>query len=168
MARALLLFVFAYMAGSTAMAAGCRFLNLPINPVTGNNGEVFQGESEAVKVRFDNFKTEGSVEVFPDSKLSITDKRGNATCAIDGGVWARKDIYVSVDNAVLLAHEFSGSNDFLNFYAIDSCKKLGEIDISNSSWSFDRGNISVFRQAGKNKSAGLKTYALSKYCFPDK
>jgi hypothetical protein len=65
-----------------------------------------------------------------------------------------------------LAHEFSGSNDFLTFYDARDCKKIGEIDISNSVWRVGKLNISVTNQKAANNKKVLKPrmYSLTKYC----
>lgn len=147
-------------------AGACTFTHLPIDPISAEKIDTFRGSSEIIDVSFSNEKTEGKVEVFPDSPLMITNKKTYHICRIDGGVWVRKDVYVSDDNLVVLAHEFSGSNDFLNFYNTRSCKKIGQIDISNSKWNLEKSNIVVIRQSATNgkKSKKRRVYPLSKYC----
>ena len=151
---------------SISSANACTFINLPINPISPEKIDTFLGESEVIDIKFNNEKTEGKIEVFPDSPLIVTNKKTNSTCSIDGGVWVRKDVYVSDDNTVIMAHEFSGSNDFLSFYATQSCKKIGEIDISNSMWTVEKLRISVSKQGATNGKKPIKPriYSLSKYC----
>jgi hypothetical protein len=147
-------------------ANACTFINLPITPLSPEKIDTFLGITEIIDVRFNNEKTEGNIEVFPDSPLIITNRKTNSACSIDGGVWVRKDIYVSDDSTVILAHEFSGSNDFLTFYDARDCKKIGEIDISNSVWRVGKLNISVTNQKAANNKKVLKPrmYSLTKYC----
>lgn len=151
---------------SMSSADACTFSNLPINPISPDNTDIFLGASEIIDVRFNNEKTEGNVDVFPDSPLIITNKKTNSTCSIDGGVWVRKDVYVSDDGMVVLAHEFSGSNDFLSFYDTRSCRKIGGLDISDSTWRLGEGDISVSRPEAANgkESIKLRMYPLSEYC----
>lgn len=152
---------------STSSANACTFINLPINPISPEKIDTFLGKSEFVDIKFNNEKTEGNIEVFPDSPLIVTNKKTNSTCSIDGGVWVRKDIYVSDDNAIIMAHEFSGSNDFLSFFDTRSCKKTGEINISNSMWRVEKlNNISVSKQGAIKGKKPIKPhiYPLTKYC----
>lgn len=151
---------------SLSSANACTFINLPINPISPEKTDIFLGKSEIIDIKFNNEKTEGYIEVFPDSQLIVTNRKTNSTCSIDGGVWVRKDIYVSDDNMVVMAHEFSGSSDFLSFYGTRSCKKIGEIDISNSMWRVEKLNISVSKQGATNSKKPIKPrmYLLAKYC----
>lgn len=151
---------------SISSANACTFINLPINPISPDKIDTFLGKSEIIDIKFNNEKTEGNIEVFPDSPLIVTNRKTNSTCSIDGGVWVRKDIYVSDDNMVIMAHEFSGSNDILSFYGTQTCKKTGEIDISNSTWKLEKLNISVSKQGVTNskKPINPRIYPLTKYC----
>ena len=147
-----------------ASAGNCEFSNIAINPLAADKYDIFQGGNGTVDVRFDNEKTAGKIEVFPDTPIYVSNSASGADCTIEGGVWVRKDVYLSRDNTVLMAHEFSGSNDFLNFYDTQSCRKLGQIDISSSNWTFDKGGISVVKQGTGSQKRSTKVYALEEYC----
>lgn len=150
---------------SVSSASACAFINIPINPISPEKIDTFLGSSENIEIRFDNEKLDGSIEVFPDSSLNVTNKRENTSCSVEGGVWVRKDVYVSDDNGTVLAHEFSGSNDFLNFYDTRRCGKIGSIDISNSTWKLEKLNVYVFRKNAKGKNIKKpRIYPLAKYC----
>lgn len=152
---------------SVSSANACSFVNLPINPISHERVDLFQGKSEMIEVKFHNGKTEGNIEVFPDSPLTVMNTKTKSNCSIDGGVWVRKDIYISENNMVIMAHEFSGSNDYLNFYDTRGCKKIGEIDISNSDWKLEKLNISVSdKEDARNSKKPIKPriYPLKKYC----
>lgn len=147
-----------------AVARECALTALPINPIAADRSDFFVGISGKLELRFVNDKTAGEVTVFPEPPLLITNLASKANCAIDGGVWVRKSVFVSQDNKVLVTQEFSGSNDFLIFYNTETCQKLYEIDVSNSNWSIHGGDINVSK-AGKPKPTH---FHLNAACLPVK
>lgn len=145
----------------------CTFINLPIDPISSEKYDIYLGSTEIIEVRFNNEKREGIIEIFPESPLTVTNRKLNNICLIEGGIWVRKDVYVSDDNLVILTHEYSGSTDMLNFYDTRSCKKIGHIDVSNAAWKLEKSNILVIRQDTTNweKSRKPTIYPLTKYCL---
>ena len=119
---------------ATAHAGACSLAPLSIGPIAPGRINTFVGKTNGIEVRFINERTEGNIDVFPEPPLTIQNNTTNTTCTIDGGVWVRKSVFVSTDGAVLVTQEYSGSNDFLNFYDTHNCEKLHTIDVSNSAW----------------------------------
>lgn len=147
-------------------AKACTFINVAINPQTPEITNSYVGGNESIEIKFNNEITEGNIEVFPDSALAVSHKKQNLACLIEGGVWVRKDVYVSDDNMTILAHEFSGSYDALNFYDASNCKKIGEIDISDATWKLDGANLYVsrYQTASRQKSTRTRIFPLANYC----
>lgn len=163
--------IFAILFTANVNAGSCTLINLPINPISPEPSDIYTGQSSVVEVQFHNDKVTGTVDVFPEPPLTINNRKFNTSCAIDGGVWARNAVYISNDDSVVVMHEFSGSNDSLNFYSTQSCKKLNEIDISNSTWNIKESEISIAKQGVSNskKQATKPTiYQLDASCKPVK
>ena len=168
--RQLIIGTFAILSVTIVNAGTCTLSILPINPIAPERTDIFIGESKLIEVQFRNEKTEGNVEVFPESPFIVKNHKLNTTCFIDGGVWVRKSVFVSNNDSVVVTQEFSGSNDSLNFYDVRTCKKINEIDVSNSTWVIRESEISISRQDAMNKKRGerLSTYQLNESCNPVK
>ncbi|MEQ1621763.1 MAG: hypothetical protein ABL919_10175 [Methylococcales bacterium] len=165
--RQIVFVLFAMLSTSTVKAGCCTLTNVPINPMSPDRTDIYIGQSNMVELQFRNDKVTGTVEVFPEPPLTINNRKSNTSCAIEGGVWARNGVFISNDDSVVVVHEFSGSNDSLNFYNTQTCKKLNEIDISNSTWNIKESEISVAKQG--NKQANKPTiYQLDAFCKPVK
>lgn len=168
--RQLVIGAFAILSVTIVNAGICILSPLPINPIAPERTDIYIGTSKLVEVQFRNEKTEGNVEVFPEPPLIVKNRKNNTTCSIDGGVWVRKSVFVSNNDSVVVTQEFSGSNDSLNFYDARTCKKINEIDVSNSTWEIRGTEISISKQDAVNKEGGgrLSTYKLNESCNPVK
>lgn len=151
-------------------AGACTLSPLPINPVTSTHADTFIGQSQWVDVEFKNEKMQGDVETFPEPPLIIRNRKSNTTCSIDGGIWVRKSVFISQNADVVVTQEYSGSNDFLNFYNTATCKKMNEINVSNSTWKILGSKISVSKQPLANAQGKVlsNTYHLDASCHPSK
>ncbi|MFZ6654850.1 hypothetical protein [Undibacterium sp. TJN19] len=147
-------------------AASCSLKNLLVKPVTPGKKDVFHGETSGVEIRFTSLADDAEVDVFPEPPLLITQKQTNRQCEINGGIWVRKDVYLSQNEQVLVTHEYSGSNDFLMFYKTSDCSKIQEIDISYAKWKIHGTTINVLPETDGKKPGKPKTriYQLDAAC----
>ncbi|MDD1622148.1 MAG: hypothetical protein LUQ11_11770, partial [Methylococcaceae bacterium] len=129
--------VFSILSLSIANAETCTLNALAINPIAPGQNDIFIGKSNLIELQFKNEKTEGIVEVFPEPPLTIKNQKLKTSCSIDGGIWVRKSVFISNNDSVIVTQEYSGSNDFLIFYNTENCKKIAEIDVSNSSFEIN-------------------------------
>ncbi len=146
---------------SMAHADSCRFENIEVKPMLAGKYDVFQAKTRHLDIRCSSTANDAHVDAFPEPPLQIinsktsTDTSTNTQCAINGGIWVRKDVFVSQDEHILITHEYSGSNDFLMFYKTDDCSKVQEIDVSYAHWKIRANTLRVepVKTDGKNKAA---------------
>lgn len=137
-------------------APGCGWQVVPMAPVAPRE---FAGRVGTTEIRLHSERDSPDVESFPDSALKIGSPSGH--CAAEGGVWQRRGIHVSADGRTVAAIESSGSNDMLAFFDTASCRRAGEIDVSNARWRFvDRG-VEITPVGG-----AARTRALGADCRP--
>lgn len=142
--------------------AHCQLNLLPIEPLAPDQRGIYVGKQGGVEVRFINEK-DGEPEAFPEPPMTIANLASGSRCEVDGGIWLRKAIYLSADGKMLMAQEYSGSADQLNFYDTRTCRKTGVLDVSQATWHLDKGAIKVHRQTGP-----IKTFQLNSFCTPAK
>jgi hypothetical protein len=145
----------------------CRFEHLAIQPLVADKLDVLTGSAQQVEVCFFNAKEAGEIEVFPEALLTIRDLRSGKQCAVDGGVWVRKDVYLGAQGKTLLTHEYSGSNAFLMFYDTATCRKLSEVDVSTKKWTLvftQKG--SALRTVDAAYPATTKSIPFNSRCLP--
>ncbi len=142
--------------------------HIAIEPIAPDRNDVYVGASELIEVQFSNFKTDGPVEAFPEPPLIVHDRRSKTSCSIDRGVWSRKSVFISHDGSVLVTHEFSGSNDALNFYDTKTCSRRRSLDVSNATWVIDGAAIQITRTSTAGKHGGMSVVRLDERCLPEK
>lgn len=135
--------------------AQCTLNALPIVPLDPGKRDIYIGTSAAIEVRFINEKEDAEPDAFPEPPMTITQLSNGVKCAVDGGIWLRKAVYLSADGKTLMTQEYSGSSDQLNFYDTRSCRKIGMLDVSNAKWTLDKGTLQVLSQHGKAKTIKL-------------
>lgn len=148
-------------------ATSCSLFPVPINPEGHEPAAAYVGQTATLTLRFTNEKTTGPVDAFPEPPLRVTQIPAGTTCTIDdGGIWVRQHVYADTQGRVLATHEYSGSNDSLNFYDTRSCRKLATVDVSNTTWRLGAEglDIEVLTQAGRK----TKRLALTGACLPTK
>lgn len=143
-------------------SAQCQLNLLPIEPLAQDQRGIYAGKQGSVEVRFINEK-DGEPEAFPEPPMTIANLDSGKRCELDGGIWLRKAIYLSADGNTLMAQEYSGSADHLNFYDTRTCRKSGSVDVSQAKWHLALGSIKVHRQG-----AQVKTISLNAFCMPVK
>jgi len=129
--------------GPQATVSACRYGPIAI---TSTAPRRFVGRAGALEVRLTSERDGTDIESFPDSALAIRRADGRG-CEAEGGVWQRSGVYVADDGRTVAAIESSGSNDLLVFFDSASCRRVGEIDVSNTRWQF-RGAEIVATPAG--------------------
>jgi hypothetical protein len=140
---------------------------VPIEPEGQEPAATYVGQTATLTLRFTNEKTTGPVDVFPEPPLRVTPSAAGTTCTIDdGGIWVRQHVYADAQGRVLATHEYSGSNDSLNFYDTRSCRKLATVDVSNTTWRLGAEGLvmDALPQAGKQ----TKRVPLTGACLPAK
>lgn len=149
-----------------AAAPGCALQPLAIGPAAPDRTDVFVGRAGPFEVRFLNERREGPVETFPDSPLIVAEPQAGRVCEAEGGIWVRSAVFLSVGAGVLMAQEFSGSNDALNFYDARRCRKLHEIDVSGWNWTLDGERLVLSPAEGVPAAARPRRYRLDAACRP--
>lgn len=149
---------------SHATASTCSYSRIEIKSLNPEKNDIFAGSLDFIEIRFHSDKNDSEVAVFPEPPLTIVNTAQKSHCAIDGGAWVRKAVFISNDKSTVAAQEFSGSNDFLNFYSTRTCRKIAMVDISNSTWELDRATLRVLRKDPPRPT----NYTLSPKCKPVK
>ncbi len=111
------------------------------------------------------------METFPESNLKILRSGGAPVCEVAGGIWVRGAVYASMDERVLVAKHFSGSNEFLGFYDTRTCAVRAQIDVSSRAWRFEAGGLRVGSQCTSSDMASCKVTALRRWgpgCLPQR
>lgn len=134
--------------------AHCTLNVLPIAALAPDKRNVYIGKRGDIEVRFINEK-EGEPTVFPEPPMTIRNLASGSHCEVDGGIWLRSAIYLSADGKTLMAQEYSGASDQLNFYDTRTCRKTALLDVSNAKWHLDKNTLQVLRQNSKAKSFPL-------------
>lgn len=142
-------------------ATSCKLDNIPVIPLKPGQYETFHARAKSVELRFHSDSNTPDVDVFPEPPLQVLQLASNAQCEIEGGIWVRKDVFLSQDEQILVTHEYSGSNDYLMFYKTASCAKLHELDVSEAKWQI-AGNIIRVQESGKSP----RKYELDASCKP--
>jgi hypothetical protein len=120
-----------------AAAAPCGYAALEINPLSAARTETYVGYGKKVEVLFANEATDPVVETFPESSLKVRHIATNVTCEIDGGIWVRNAVYLSADERLLIAKQFSGANESLSFYDTRTCALKAQVDVSDRAWKIE-------------------------------
>ncbi|BBB64071.1 hypothetical protein UNDKW_5798 [Undibacterium sp. KW1] len=147
-------------------AASCRLENIPVTPLKPGQYETFHAKAKSLELRFHSDANDPEVDAFPEPPLQVLQLASNTQCEVDGGIWVRKDIYLTQDEQVLVTHEYSGSNDFLMFYKTADCTKLHELDVTASRWKIAGNTISVQSMEKQKKGQQTKQYVLDASCKP--
>ncbi len=154
----ILYFIFLVAASCvTTSAQECVLERVSIAPLATSNNTVFVGKMHSVEVRFRNESDNKEVEVFPEPPLLVTNLRTKKQCSLDGGIWVRDGVYLSANEQLLVTHEYSGSNDFLNLYDLNTCQKINEIDISEKNFSIQGNTVLIGAECGDSAMASCKT-----------
>ncbi|MEW5757786.1 MAG: hypothetical protein AB1810_15970 [Pseudomonadota bacterium] len=127
---------------------GCdrSFKHIQIDPIQPSRLDVFVGKGNTIALEFHNENPNPAVDVFPEPPLTVRHIPSGHSCEIDGGVWVRRSVYLSADEATLLVQEYSGSNDHLVFYRTRSCKKIHEIEVSGALWKISGNELAIGHQ----------------------
>jgi hypothetical protein len=147
--------------GQQPSSKACELAHITIQPEKAENGEMYSGQSNGVRVSFHNYRTTGAVTAFPEPPMVITTLKSGAHCDVDGGIWSRNGVYVSSDGKVLVTDEYSGSYDGLVFRDVNTCKKINELDVSEAHWSIQGSQV-----AWQTASGSKKTVSLDAQCKP--
>ena len=153
----------ATLAGQT-LACACTLTKVEIRPLTVENGETYVGQSGDVELKFHNDVQGRAVTVFPEPPLAIHHAQPASDCSIDdGGVWGRDGVWLTPDGNTLVTTESSGAYQGLVFHDTRSCAKVGEVDVSGSSWNVEGRSI-ILKQAAAPHAK--KTLRLDASCRP--
>jgi hypothetical protein len=145
----------------------CVLQPVPIEPEGKEPAATYVGQTPTITLRFTNEKTAGLVDVFPEPPVRVTHSAASTTCTIDdGGIWVRQHVYADAQGRVLATHEYSGSNDSLNFYDTRSCRKLATVDVSNTTWRLGAEGLDIEVQTKAGKQT--KRVTLTGDCLPAK
>ncbi len=159
--------IFAALAISAAHASDCQFVPITVFPASPEPAESFVGQAGFVEVKFANDISVVAPDAFPESPLVVKNHQSNTTCSIEGGVWARRFIFASSDNRILATKEYSGSNESLFFYDTKTCKRVGEIDLSEYDVKTSQsGAFEVASKAVDSRSHKWTRYHLDPSCTP--
>lgn len=121
----------------------CMLQHVAINPVSPGRTDVFVGRTDTLELRFRNERDDPAVEVFPEPPLLVKHLKSGAQCAIDGGIWVRRSVYLDIQDRVLLTEEYSGANAFVKLYDPATCRRTAVIDIAHSTWTVDGATVKL-------------------------
>jgi hypothetical protein len=149
-----------------SVACACSLQPVVIEPAAVEPTDTYVGKTAQLELHFHNETLNGVVDVFPEPPLLVKQLKTQAECAInDGGIWVRQHVYTGAEGHLLVTHEYSGSNDQLNFYDTRTCKKRASVDVSNLKWVIDGGTILIIPTPAAKRSLRIK---LDAACLPIK
>ena len=146
-----------------AAAATCGYAALPIDPLSAARTDVYVGQGKQIEVSFANEATGQPVETFPESNLKIRRTANNVVCEINGGIWVRNSVYLSMNERTLIAKQFSGSNESLSFYDTQTCALKAEVDVSNRAWHIEPTGLRVGKRCASGQLQSCKATALHRW-----
>ena len=146
-----------------AAAAPCSYSALAIDPLSATRTDVYAGQGKQVEVSFTNEATTQPVETFPDSSLKIRQTGSDAVCEVDDGIWVRNAVYLSANERILIAKQFSGSNESLSFYDTRTCTLKAEIDVSNRAWRVEAKGLRVGTHCANDQLQSCKTTVVHRW-----
>ncbi len=121
----------------------CSYRALAIEPTSAVRAELYKGSGKNVEVSFKNEEFEKPVEAFPESSMKLRRLDSGAQCEIEGGIWVRSAVFLSNDERMVIAKEFSGSNEQLSFYDTKNCKLKAKVDVSNRAWKVESTHLTL-------------------------
>jgi hypothetical protein len=169
-AAALLAGVFSFCASAldeAAEAAGCRFSPVRLSPAEAAKYDTYVGKGKTLDLVLSN-ATGKPADTFSDP-LHIRNHDGQGGCAIDGGNWTANGFYLSPDDKVLLALEFSGSSSELAIYETATCARKAAFDVSSAKWVVTGGAIMIaahYVDEARKKRVPKKTIRFGTNCLP--
>jgi hypothetical protein len=158
-----------------AAAAPCGYAALQINPLSAARSDIYVGQGKRIEVSFANesanevtsdvakVATAQTVETFPESNLKIRNIATNSACEIDGGIWVRHAVYLNLSEHVLVAKQFSGSNESLSFYDTRTCALKSEFDVSNRAWKLERDGLRIGERCTGDQLQSCKATVLHRW-----
>lgn len=121
----------------------CALNRVAINPIGPGRTDVFVGRTDTLELRFQSERDDPAVEVFPEPPLVVKHIKSGTQCAIDGGIWVRRSVYIDTQDRLLLTEEYSGANAFLKLYDPATCRRIAVIDIAHSTWTVDGARLTL-------------------------
>lgn len=147
----------------------CTFQRLEILPTDPVNFERFSGRGHRVFIEFKaDFGRE--TDVFPEPP-TVVNRSTNKSCNVEeGGIWLRRQVYITPDESRLLSNQYSGSWEALVVYDTNTCARLGEMRLNRRLVSIDRNTVSVEADCPPASRADLCARKLSitfnRQCVP--
>jgi hypothetical protein len=119
-----------------------------------NTPLIFVGETKTLELHFFTYtygeQHASEIDGFTEIPVTITNRKTFRSCAIDGGIWVRKEIYLSADERILILGEHSGSYGGLTAYDTQTCREIRRMGIY-----FDYGESDAHRP---RKEINLQTF----------
>ncbi|MEP6882468.1 MAG: hypothetical protein ABI866_10775 [Dokdonella sp.] len=157
------------LAISIAHASDCQLVPIVVSPASPEPAESFVGQAGFIELQFQNDISVVAPDAFPESPLVVKNHQSNTTCSIEGGIWVRHFVFASGDSRILATKEYSGSNESLFFYDTKTCKRVGEIDLSEYDVKIsESGTVEVASKAVDSRGHRLTGYQLDAACTPRK
>lgn len=154
----------ALLVAGHALACACTFQNVPITPVTIENGDTYHGTAGGVEVLFHNDVKDHAVTQFPEPPMTVRLSQPASECVVDdGGVWGREGVWLSGDGRTLATLEGSGSAEDLVFRDTRSCAKVGTVDVAGKQWRAKGAALLLRPASGKGAE---RRVALDAACRP--
>jgi hypothetical protein len=161
--------IFSVLAISAAQARDCQFVPVTVSPASPEPADSFVGHAGSIELHFINDLTVLAPNAFPESPLVVRNHQSNTTCSIEGGIGVRNFIFASSDNRILATKEYSGSNESVFFYDTKTCKRVGEIDLSEYDVkTSESGALEVASKTVDGTNHKVTRYHLDASCTPRK
>ena len=157
------LVLLAIVATNVHAATPCSYAPLAIEPSSAARNDVFSGQGKRIEVSFANEATTQPVETFPESNLKIRQLRKKSACEVEGGIWVRNSVYLSMDEQTLIAKQFSGSNESLSFYDTQTCALKAEVDVSNRAWQIEPRGLRLGEHCASDELTSCKKTVLKRW-----
>jgi hypothetical protein len=97
-----------------------------------NTPLIFVGETKTLELHFFTYtygeQRASQIDGFTEIPVTITNRKTFRSCAIDGGIWVRKEIYLSADERILILGEHSGAYGGLTAYDTQTCREIRRME----------------------------------------
>jgi hypothetical protein len=160
---------YGFTPGPAAGAEMCRLSILKFNPTETVKYATYVGKGKNLEIVITN-DTGKRADSFSDPPYRVRHRDGKDDCGIDGGNWLANGLYLSDDEGLLVAVEFSGSSTDLVFYETASCTRKAAFDVSGAQWSITENTIDIaahYADETRKKRIPKKTIRLSAKCLPN-
>lgn len=151
-------------AWSSPVLAACVLDPVTLKPVPGSDFRDYAGQQGTIRIALTNAIVGKPADVFPEPPLVIS--TDGASCSIASGIWISDGFFLSREETVLWAYEFSGSSAEMVAYDVRSCREVGRVDADGLRPQFSMGTLAMIGADCQGSCSILSQPPLTDSCLP--